>query len=80
MIFLVVYSRQTQTLLLFKQFSDMDSDVAERERLEAELDAGADGDVEALLLRARDEATVRSSHARYFEDASSLLRDLRKGA
>jgi hypothetical protein len=80
MIFLLVYSRDTQELRLFKGFADSESDRAERDRLQAEIDAGAEGNVESLLLRAKDEAAVRSSHARYFENASSLLRDLRKGA
>ncbi len=80
MIFLLVYSRSTRELRLFKKYADVDSELAERDRLQAELDAGAEDDIESLLLRANDEATVRASHARYFEDASSLLRDLRKGA
>jgi hypothetical protein len=80
MIFLIVYSRKTRELRLFKEYADRDSGIAERHRLQAELDAGDDGDIESLLLRASDEAAVRSSHARYFEDAPSLLRDLRKGA
>ncbi len=80
MIFLIVYSRKSRQLQLFKEYADSASDVAERDRLKAELDAGDQGDIESLLLRANDEAAVRSSHARYFEDASSLLRDLRKGA
>jgi hypothetical protein len=80
MIFLLVYSRTTQELRLFKGYADEDSDLAERDRLQAELDAAGDGDIESLLLRAEDEAAVRSSHSRYFEDATSLLRDLRKGA
>ncbi len=80
MIFLVVYSRTTRELRLFQAYADSDSDTAERDRLQAELDAGAEGGIESLLLKAPDEAAVRASHARYFEDASSLLRDLRKGA
>lgn len=80
MIFLVVYSRRSQGLRLFKKYSDDEVELAERDRLQAELEAGTEADLESLLLRAEDEAAVRSSHARYFENASSLLRDLRKGA
>lgn len=80
MIFLLVYSRSGRELRRFKAYSDSEFSRAEHDRLQAELDAGTDGDVESLLLRANDEAAVRSSHARYFENASSLLGDLRKGA
>ncbi|MDP9025388.1 MAG: hypothetical protein M3N13_08450 [Candidatus Eremiobacteraeota bacterium] len=80
MIFLLVYSRRSRELRCFKQYPDSEFERAEYDRLQAELDAATEGDIESLLLRATDEAAVRSSHARYFENASSLLRDLRNGA
>lgn len=79
MLFLIVYSRRNQELLAFTTYQDSEEEVAQKDRLSAELAADHD-QVEALLLRAGSEAAVRSSHARYFQDASSLLEGLRNSA
>lgn len=77
MIFFILYSRRSQELRDFRTFHDDEEEVAQGRRLEAELAARPDDDMEALLLHAVNESAVRASHARYFENATSLLRDLR---
>jgi hypothetical protein len=80
MLFLIVYSRRTQRLLQFQGFSDAAESDAQKARLQAELDADPAGAIESVLIRASSEAQLRNSHARYFENAGELLRDLKKGA
>jgi hypothetical protein len=80
MIFLIVYSRTTQVLQQFRSYLDSDEEQAQHDRLDAELNASPNDQIESLLLRAEDEQAVRNSHSRYFRDASALLSELRKSA
>jgi len=72
MIFLIDYDRKHARIRLFKTFEDMERACAERERLDLEITDRADAEV--VLLEAADEATLRKTHARYFESATDLLR------
>lgn len=72
MIFLIDYDRRSGSIRLFKSFADSERQKAERLRLEMEI--GAPADAEIVLLEAKDEETVRRTHARYFKTAAELLR------
>jgi hypothetical protein len=64
MIFLIDYDRKRARIRLFKAFENI-------ERLDLEISDRADAEV--VVLEAADEATLRKTHARYFESASELL-------
>lgn len=58
----------------FKSYSDLESNVAEDERLDLELDLNRRGvQHEVVLLQAQDETALRRTHRRYFEDLSELI-------
>jgi hypothetical protein len=73
-IFLVVYDRGAGELLSIEKFDDSQRNVAEAERLKAELDSverklGR----EVILLEAATEDDLRLTHARYFKNLSELV-------
>ena len=78
MIFWILYSRSSQNLRDFRSFPDEAEDAAQEHRLQGELNADPSDAIESLLIRADSEEQVRESHARYFENAADLLRDLRR--
>jgi hypothetical protein len=72
MIFLIDYDKRAGAIRLFKAFRDAERQTAESLRLELEINGRADAEI--VLLESESEATVRKTHARYFESASELLR------
>lgn len=74
MIFLIEYDRQRAELVRFESYSDAESNVADDERLALELDLNRQGvDHEVVLLQAQNEASLRRTHRRYFEDLRELV-------
>lgn len=75
MIFLIVYDRPSGLLVTFDRFADAERGSAENARLKIELDLNRSGvDREVVLLEAIDEATLRRTHRRYFENARQILK------
>ncbi len=73
MIYLIKYHRPTQRVQHFEAFTDAERDHAREKRLRAELDLGDDRlDYEVLILDSDSEATLRRTHARYFEPFDPL--------
>lgn len=72
MIFLIDYRRRSGSIRLFKSFAESERQEAERLRLEVEISGRADAEI--VWLEAKDEETVRKTHARYFKTAAELLR------
>jgi len=72
MIFLIDYDRIVGKIRLIERFLDNEREKAELLRLELERKGLADAEI--VLLEADDEATVRKTHARYFNTATELLR------
>jgi hypothetical protein len=71
MIFLIDYDRRSGSMREFCSFPDSERRRAERLRLEMEIKASPEAEI--VLLEAKDEETVRKTHARYFETAAELL-------
>jgi hypothetical protein len=73
-IFLIEYNRTAGNIILFRSFNDSQRLEAENARLEIELDLNRKGvDHEVVLLEAENEAALRQTHRRYFEDLRQLL-------
>lgn len=73
MFFLIEYNRPQGKIITFKRFKDVERSVAEKSRLELELDLNRSGVVhEVVLLVAASEETVRRTHRRYFETLRQL--------
>lgn len=73
MIFLMDFDPKLRRLHAMKVFQDQQRPSAQDERLKWELQHLRAGDErEVVLLTAADEATLRRTHARYFEVASQL--------
>lgn len=75
MIFLIEYDRRRGRLIRLDSFEDTHRSVAERIRLDIELDLHYQQvDHEVVLLQAATEAALRRAHRRYFEKASEIAR------
>jgi hypothetical protein len=75
-IFLIDYSRSKGELVKLRSFADSERGVAEEARLELELSNSRDGIAhEVVILEARDEAVLRRTHRRYFEDLAGLAKE-----
>jgi hypothetical protein len=73
MIFLMEYDRNAGKLVTFHQFDDPAK--AHDAQFALELDLHRKGvEHEVVLLEAENEAAIRRTHRRYFEDLSTLLR------
>lgn len=72
MIFLIDYDRKSARIRSIRPFSVDERAQAERIRLDLEIADRTDSEI--VLLEADDEATLRKTHARYFETAAELLR------
>lgn len=73
MLFLIEYDRRQGEVVTFKKFSDNDSKRAKNARLELELDLNRRGvQREVVLFQATDEAALRRTHRRYFENLTEL--------
>ena len=73
MIFLLDYDRKRGQLRGITRYPDQERARAQEARLGLELESkAANADREVILLEATDEATLRRTHRRYFEDLSQL--------
>jgi hypothetical protein len=74
MLFLIEYNRSRGEIVTFKGFGGDELQSAERARLEMELDLNSRGiEREVVLLEAENEAALRRTHRRYFEDLEQLV-------
>lgn len=74
MIFLIEYNRTNGKIVTFKQFTETQRELANRSRLNLEIDLNRRGIThEVALLEASSEAALRRTHRRYFENLSSLV-------
>jgi hypothetical protein len=75
MIFLIEYNRPQGLIVNFEAFADSDREEAEKIRLDIELSLSRKGvDHEVVLLEAPNEAALRQTHRRYFENPQELVR------
>lgn len=73
MYFLVDYDRERGALISLRSFAPEDRLPAEIARLELEISLNAQGvDREIVILEAKDEASLRRTHRRYFENVAQL--------
>ena len=73
MLFLIEYDREQGKILEILRFSESEKDVANTARLDLELELNRRGvEHEVVLLEAEDEAALRRTHRRYFEDLLEL--------
>lgn len=73
MLFLIEYDREKGKVLEILRFSESEKDVANTARLNLELKLNRRGvEHEVVLLEAEDEAALRRTHRRYFEDLLEL--------
>jgi hypothetical protein len=80
MIFLIEYHRPKGRIVTFKRFKDSERLKAEKSRLGLELDLNRRGvDHEVVLLEAANEAAVRRTHRRYFEDPRQIVKSATGG-
>ena len=74
MLFLIEYDRSLGEMITFRSFDDSEKGLAERTRLELELDLHRRGvEREVVILEATNEDAVRKTHRRYFETLEELL-------
>ncbi len=74
MIFLIEYNRPEGRIVTFKKFADSKRRVAEKTRIELELELNRRGiHHEVVLLEAENEEALRRTHRRYFEDLRHLV-------
>ena len=65
--YLIVYDPRRQKTLSMQRFADSEESKVNKRRLELEIqERHAKNDVEILVLQARDEASLKITHARYF--------------
>jgi hypothetical protein len=73
MLFLIEYDRNKGKVVEMSQFSEADRQAANSARLNLELELNRRGiEHEVVLLEAEDEAALRRTHRRYFEDLLEL--------
>ncbi len=73
MYFLVDYDRQSGELISVTSFAPEGRVLAQVARLELEICLNAQGvEREVVILEAEDEASLRVTHRRYFEDVTKL--------
>jgi len=74
-VFLIDYDRKKGRLVQLKSYEDSDRSRAEQERLDLELSLRRSGKFhEVVILEATDEARLRTTHRRYFEDLAGLAK------
>ena len=75
MLFLIEYDHDRGEIITFRTFDDSERGIAERERLELELELNRRGvEREVVILEAATEEAVRRTHRRYFENLEELLK------
>jgi hypothetical protein len=73
MYFLVDYDRELGALISLRSYAPEERVRAEIARLELEVSLNAQGvDREIVILEAKDEASLRLTHRRYFENVAQL--------
>jgi len=73
MLFLIEYDRDQGQVVRLQQFDDSARSAAENIRLEIELELNRRAEEhEVVLLEAHNEAALRRTHRRYFEDVIAL--------
>lgn len=73
MIFLIRYNRKAGRIVARQVFDDRDLPLAQKARLELELELNDQGiGDEVVLLEAASEDAVRRTHRRYFENLQEL--------
>lgn len=73
MLYLIEYDRNQGQVVNLRPFENADRRLAEEVRLILELRLNRAGiDREVVLLEASDEASLRRTHRRYFEDLAGL--------
>jgi hypothetical protein len=73
MIFLMEYHRPTGSIKSLREFSDADEALAQKARLERELELRREGVFhEVVLLQAVNVEALRKTHRRYFENPQQL--------
>jgi hypothetical protein len=73
MLFLIEYDRPIGKIISLITFEDLERQHAEDSRLVLELALNRSGiEREVVLLQAKDEAALRRTHRRYFEDITEL--------
>ena len=74
MIFLIEYERAAGRTVSMTTFSDSDQERAADARLQLELDLNRRGvQHEVVLLQAENEAALRRTHARYWDDLATMI-------
>jgi hypothetical protein len=74
-IFLLEYSRRNGRLVSQRSFTDDECSTAEKARLDLELVLrNQDIDHEVVILEATNEAALRITHRRYFENLEDLAK------
>lgn len=80
MIFLIEYDRPEGRIVTFTTFKDTERLIAEKSRLDLELDLNRRGvDHEVVILEAESEGALRRTHRRYFEDARQIAKSAGAG-
>lgn len=75
MIFLINYDRQRGLLVKLQSFKDAERTFAEEARLELDLANNRRAIAnEVVILEAADEAALRKTHRRYFENLEELAK------
>lgn len=78
MIFLIEYARDKGRIVSLRTFEETDRRTAQEARLELELGLHRSGvNHEVVLLQAENEAALRRTHQRYFDDLRHIAEDLR---
>lgn len=73
MLFLIEYDRSRGRLVTIQEFDVSQKESAQNARLQLELDLSRRGkEHEVVVLEAADEAALRRTHRRYFEDLLEL--------
>ena len=74
MIFLIEYDRRRRHIVKFERYDDADRAAADKRRLDLELNGERyDTNRELVLLQAIDEAALRQTHRRYFQNAREII-------
>ena len=79
MVFLIEYNKSEGRIVTFREFDDSQRREAQNSRLEIELELNRKGvDHEVVLLEAENEAAIRRTHRRYFDDLRQMRQMLKK--
>jgi hypothetical protein len=77
MIFLIEYDRPKGRIITLQRFKETERRKSETLRLEIELELNRQNvEHEVVLLEAADEAALRLTHRRYFEDLSQIAKSI----